>query len=103
MSGTGESISHARTEDARRTDDGNPAAARANPDLSLTGHTNMNGHEDRSPPDSGAKDGQHTTYMAPDEDADYTYIWTQRSLSKPPSHTQAPSREEAMINRLTRK
>lgn len=41
MSGMGESMSHGRQEDARRTI---PAAARANPDLQLTEHTN--GHED---------------------------------------------------------
>jgi len=44
MSGTEERMSHGLTEDARSVDDGNPAA-RANPDLSLTGHTN-NGHKD---------------------------------------------------------
>jgi len=44
MSGTEERMSHGRTEEARPIDDRNPAA-RANPNLLLTGHTN-NGHED---------------------------------------------------------
>jgi hypothetical protein len=66
-------MSYGRTEDARPADDGKPPAG-ANPDLVLTGNTNMNWHEDRSPPDSGVNDAHHTTLMAPDENADYTYI-----------------------------
>jgi len=103
MSGTEERMSHGRTEDDRSLDDGNPAA-RANPDLSLTGHTN-NGHEDRRPPDTGEKDGHHIyTHIAPDEDAD---IYTEGQSGHCPtleSHNiQAPSRDEVITNRNTRR
>jgi hypothetical protein len=78
-------MSYGRTEDARRIDDRKPLAG-ANSDLSLTGHMN-NGHEDRSPPNSGAKDGHHTTHMAPDEDADYTHMDTAVTVQTSFSYT----------------
>ena len=101
MSGTEERMSHGRTKEARPIDDGNPAA-RANPDLSLTGHTN-NGHEDQRPPDTGEKDGHRIyTHIAPDEDADK---YTEGQSGHCPileSHTQVP-REEVITNRNTRR
>jgi len=98
MSGTEERMSHGRTEDARRIDDGNPAA-RANPDLSLTGHTNW--HEDRRPPDTGDIDGHHI-YTAPDEDADKYTEGESGHCPTLESHTQVP-RDEVIINRNTRR
>jgi hypothetical protein len=54
-SGTGESMSHGRTDEvARRPVTGNPAAAGANCNLPLTGHS-TNGLRDQSPPASGVK------------------------------------------------
>jgi hypothetical protein len=62
-------MSHGRTDEvARRPVAGNSAAAGANSDLPLTGHS-TNGHGDRSPPASGVKNGHTHTHMAPDEDA----------------------------------
>jgi len=81
MSGTEECMAHGRTENARSLDDANPAA-RANPDLSLTGHTNT-GHEDRRPPGTGENDGHHIyTHIAPDEDND---IYTQGQCGQCPT------------------
>jgi len=101
MSGTEECMSHGRTKEARPIDDGNPMA-RANPDLSLTGHTN-NGHEHRRPPDTGEKDGHHIyTHIAPDENADK---YTEGQSGHCPileSHTQVP-RDEVITNRNTRR
>jgi hypothetical protein len=93
MSGTEKRMSHGRTDEARPIDDRYPAA-RANPNRSLTGHTN-NGHEDRRPPDTGDRDGHHIyTHIAPDEDAD---IYTEEQSGHCPtleSHNiQAPSRD----------
>jgi hypothetical protein len=103
MSGTGEGMSHGRTEDARRTNDVNPATAGANPDLSLTGHTN-NGHKDRSPPDTGEKDGHHHiyTHIAPDEDADKYTEGQSGHCPTLESHTQVP-RDEVITNRSIRR
>jgi len=46
------------------------------PNLVLTWHMNMNGHEDQSSPDSGVQDGHYNTHIAPDKDANYTYMDT---------------------------
>jgi len=101
MSGMKECMSHGWTEETRPIDDANPTAG-ANPDLSLTGHTN-NGQEDRRPPDTGEKDGHHIyTHIAPDNDAGK---YTEGQSGHCPfleSHTQVP-RDEGITNRNTQR
>jgi hypothetical protein len=103
MSETGEGMSHTRTDDARRIDDENSAAG-ANPEPSLTGHTN-NGHEDRRPPDAGEKDCHHYIYIhiAPDEDTDKYTVGQSGQCPTHESHIQAPTRDKVITNRNTRR
>jgi hypothetical protein len=69
MSGTEERMPHGRTKDPRPPEDRNPAA-RANPNLSLTRHTN-NGHQDQRPPDIDKNNGHYIyIHIASDEDSD---------------------------------
>jgi hypothetical protein len=61
-SGTGESMSHGRTDEvACWPVTGNPATAGAHYNLPLAGHS-TNGHGDRSPPASGVENGHTHTY-----------------------------------------
>jgi len=92
--GTGETMSHGRADEvARWPVAGNHAAAGANPDLPLTGHS-TNGHGDWSPPASGVNNG-HTHTHGSWRGRPHTHRqWTQQSLSNPRISSSSPIKRQ---------
>jgi len=98
-SGTGESMSHGRTDEVpRRPVAGNPAAAGANSDLPITGHS-TNGHGDRSPPASGVEKWPHTHTWLLTRTPTHTDNGHSGHCPTLESHHQAPSRDEVITQR----